>query len=82
MKLQKIKEIENVYSIVKIDNSSLLVSYKKEKARIYNSNNLDSIKKINQKLNVLEIFKNNDTVYFIDGWGKLFIKKMNILFLF
>ncbi len=75
MVLDKIKEIENIYSIVDLDNSFLLVSYKKEKARIYNSNNLDSIKEINQKLNVLKIFKNNDTVYFIDGWGKLFIKK-------
>lgn len=73
MKLDKLKEIKNVYSIVRLNNSSSIVSFKKEKARIYDDS-LDSSKEIIQNLNALKVFKNNGSVYFLDAWGKLFIK--------
>ncbi|MDV7138965.1 hypothetical protein R3X28_08760 [Maribacter sp. TH_r10] len=72
MVLNKIKKIENVYSIVKIDNSSLLVSFEKENAVIYHSNDLGVFGETTQKLDILEVFKKNDNVYFLDVWSKLF----------
>jgi len=74
MMLNKIKEIQKVYSIVEDGDSCLLISFDKENAIIYDSNDLNVFNETKQKLDIIEVFKHEEAIYFLDVWGKLFVK--------
>ncbi|MBO3099451.1 hypothetical protein [Gelidibacter pelagius] len=81
MELIKRKEINYVYSVVKL-NKTLLVSNKNNYARCYEENNFEHQKTTVNNLNILKTFKNNDIIYLLDNWNKLFELKNDNIFPF
>ena len=73
MKLQKIKEIENTYSVVQLDNT-LLVSHKDGSLYSYNSDELNEQQKIESNLKIMETFRYNEITYLISTRNKLFVQ--------